>query len=226
TPSRAGGAQPSTSRSAASPSRPTTGISRRTSVAIPPRRSRPSGPRASLASAGPEDHEALAVDEVVLRGDLVPGLGHLAQQHLARGAMTEQAHEPALAAGRVDHRDAAAGWEIAPEVGEVVGPIFEVMVGVDGEHEVDGPVREQRVVEARLDHLDVRDVRLPEALLQIGVHLLVDVDGIDAALRADRASEAQREVAAPRAEVGHALARIDAERLDHALGLRPRSATG
>src|SRR5262249_57689920 len=76
------------------------------------------------------------------------------------------------------------------------------------------------------DPLAFRDVRRPEALLQIGVHLLVDVDGIDAALRADRASEAQREVAAPRAEVGHALARLDAERLDHALGLLPRVATG
>ena len=129
--------------------------------------------------------------------------------------------EPALSPVVVDHRDAPAGREVAPQVAEVGRAVLEVVVGVDDEHEIDAAVGKGRIFEAAEDHLHVGQVFLRHALPKVFVHLLVDVDRVDLPVGPGCRRETKREIAASRAEVGDAIPRTDAERGDHPLRLLP-----
>ena len=126
---------------------------------------------------------------------------------------------PWLPGAVLDDRDASAGPEPRAQRIEVRNAVGEVVVGVAQEDQIDARGGQARVVRDRFDDLDVRAPLVARALAQVLEHVGIDVDRVDAAGRADRVGEPEREVAAARAEIRHLRARRDRERRDHAFGL-------
>ena len=87
----------------------------------------------------------------------------------------------------------------------------EFVVHVDHQHEVAALRRQARIVDGRLDELDVVEAELCRANLQQREHLRLQVDREHEALAPHRPREGQRVITVATAEVAHRLARRDTE---------------
>ena len=96
----------------------------------------------------------------------------------------------------------------------------ELAVDADDQYRVDR-IGQLRVFVRAEHHGDVGEPLAPDAPLHRLDHGLLDVLGVDAAVRADAPGEAHREPAAAGAQVGDARAFVDAERIHDRVGLLP-----
>ena len=111
------------------------------------------------------------------------------------------------------HDADAAGWpqRLAHDL-QPLDRLQELTVDADDQYRVDR-IGQLRIVLRAEHHGHVGEPLAPDAPLHRLDHGLLDVLGVDAAVRADAAGEAHREPAAAGAQVGDARAFVDAERI-------------
>ena len=169
---------------------------------------------------GRKDQERLPVEEIQFALQAVAGLFHFPFDELCWRVVLPHPLEPG-APVEVDDCDAPAGAEIFSELLKVGNPIFEVVVGVHGKHEIDAVGRQQRVVGPGENHFDVADVFSLNRLRQQIIYLLVDIHRVDFALGSDGGGKPEGKVAAARAEIGDEIAGAKRECFDDLLRLLP-----
>ena len=140
---------------------------------------------------------------------------HLLRRHavLLADVQGRQPLEPVL-----DQRDPARRLQRLAHLRQRRLRLLELVVHVDEEDPVEGRGRELRVVDLAENRHDVPDARLLHVGLQQGEHLGLDVDGVHHAGRADRASQAAREVAGSGAEVRDRVALLQGHGPDDLVG--------
>src|SRR5262245_9289438 len=109
----------------------------------------------------------------------------------------------------IDDRDATPGSERRLDIAKIGGSIFEVVVGVADEDQIDGFGGNFRVVRPGQDEFGLElAVHVDEAVFYIFQRLRFDIDHVDLAGRTDRFNEPSCEVAGTCAQVGDVHARF------------------
>src|SRR5690606_872577 len=164
--------------------------------------------------------------KVFAPGEVQAGRGGSVDDHLRIDAIGHVGARPVSVLRVLDDAHAAAGLERFPYVAKHDHGLFERVERVDDEHRVQFAGRQIRILRLPEHRPYVLQLLTFDAPLDGLEHLRLDVFGVDDAVRADTAREANREPAAAGAEVGDARAFGDAQGVHDLFGFLPRIALG
>jgi len=128
--------------------------------------------------------------------------------------------EPSLTS-EVDDGNAPIGLKVLLEVGKVRHPLFEVMIGIAGENEVDAVVRQAGVVRARQYDFDVLVSFVLYSLGEVGIHLRIDIHGVYVSGGPHGIRQSKRKIATSRPEVCDLVSCLDLQGLNDFLWVLP-----
>ncbi len=112
-------------------------------------------------------------------------------------------------------------WQCRDQPAQERDAPVHVVVRVDEHRRVTAPARQERVIIPTEHGRDVPHARAREPPAQHVEHGRLWIDGVDVAAWTNGARQPRREVARPRADLGHDLPAAQAERLHEEGGLLP-----